>query len=162
MDNTSTPGNNAEDEKNNSFGPPFTKIPGHTPGASPYQVETAHHATAAVLQKAANVADIAADFVGSAAAFVGQKTDEGRTAAGGGMRSFGDSVRESGPDAGMAGDASSAMADTLDRSGRYLVEESVKDIGEDITDLIRKNPIPAMLVGIAAGFVAGRAMAPRS
>jgi hypothetical protein len=62
----------------------------------------------------------------------------------------------------MAGGASSAVADTVESSGRYLQEEGLKEMTEDVTNLIRRYPIPALLIGVAAGYLAGRAMTPRS
>lgn len=173
MSNPTNPGNNPSEKKGTSFGPPFTRIPKHAPEDGAYTVETDHHATASVLQKTANVADFAAETVEDAASYagskaheaanyVGLKTGNASAAAGNGLRSLGDSVRESGPATGMGGEASAAVADTLDKSGRYLQEEGIKDMAEDLTNLIRRNPIPAMLVGIAAGYLAGRAVSPRS
>lgn len=144
-----------------------------TPNDGAFMVETEHRSTAALLQKAADIADSAtnkvedaASYAGrkaeDAASYVGQKTGDASAAAGGGLRSLGQSVRESGPATGMAGEASAAMADSLDKSGRYLQEEGIKDMAEDIANLIRRNPIPALLVGMAAGYLAGRAMSPRS
>ena len=173
MENSTTPDNSSGNENNNCFGPPFTEAPKHTPGDGHFVVRTAHHATAAVLQKAANAADSATNNVENAASFtgrnvedaanyVGQKTGDASAAAGSGLRSLGQNVRESGPATGVAGEASAALADSLDKSGRYLEEEGIKEMADDITNLIRRNPIPAMLVGIAAGYMAGRAMSPRS
>jgi hypothetical protein len=56
------------------------------------------------------------------------------------------------------GTASSAVADTLDRGGRYLQEEGLQGLGEDLTTLIRRNPIPAVLVGIAVGYLIARSV----
>lgn len=61
-----------------------------------------------------------------------------------------------------ATDASSAIANTLEESALCLEKEGIQDITDDVTNLIRTNPIPAMLIGIAAGFLAGRPITPRS
>lgn len=108
----------------------------------------------------------AASYVGQraddAASFVSQKTDDAGAAVGSGLRSLGQSVRDRGPEGGIAGDASSAVADGLENSGRYIQEEKLKDIAEDVTNLIRRNPIPALLIGVAAGYLVGRITTPRS
>ena len=82
-------------------------------------------------------------------------------AVGSGLKSLGHTIRDHTPDSGMAGDASSAVANTLERTGRYLQEEGLEGIAEDVTNLIRRNPIPAMLVGVGAGFLLARAMTSR-
>jgi hypothetical protein len=65
-------------------------------------------------------------------------------------------LRERGPQDGMLGTASGAVADRLDTAGRYLQEEGLVGMAEDVTELIRRNPIPAMLVGIGLGFMLAR------
>ena len=57
----------------------------------------------------------------------------------------------------MLGSAASAVADTLESSGRYLEESGLSGIGEDLTSMIRRNPVPALLVGIGLGFLIARA-----
>ena len=43
-----------------------------------------------------------------------------------------------------------------ENTGRYLQEEGLKGIAEDVTNLIRRNPIPALLAGVGVGFLIGR------
>jgi hypothetical protein len=50
------------------------------------------------------------------------------------------------------------MADTLERGGRYLEEEGLRGIGQDLTNVIRRNPIPALLLGIGIGFLIARSL----
>jgi hypothetical protein len=73
------------------------------------------------------------------------------------MQSLAGSIRESAPHSGMMGSASTSVADSLERGGRYLQEEGLKGIADDVTDLVRKNPIPALLIGIGLGFILARA-----
>jgi hypothetical protein len=56
------------------------------------------------------------------------------------------------------GTAASKVADTLERGGRYLQEEGLSGIAGDVTDLIKRNPIPALLVGIGIGFLLAQAL----
>jgi hypothetical protein len=53
----------------------------------------------------------------------------------------------------MLGTATGTVADSLDSAGRYLQEEGIAGMAEDITELIRRNPVPAMLVGVGIGFM---------
>lgn len=50
-----------------------------------------------------------------------------------------------------AGDAYEATADKVKEVG-----DKVKEAGEGATDLIRKYPIPALLVGFGVGLIIGR------
>jgi hypothetical protein len=105
-----------------------------------------------------NVSHMASD----AASNIGHKAEDATSSVGGGMKSLAGQVREHGPREGVLGSATSAVADTLERGGRYLQEEGLRGIGEDLTSLIRRNPIPALLVGIGVGFLLARATSSRS
>ena len=107
------------------------------------------------------VKDTASSVAGQAqdvASNLGQRAEEATSSVGSGMRSLAGTLRENLPHEGMMGSASSAVADTLERGGRYLEEEGLSGVGADFTDLIRRNPIPALLVGIGIGFLLGRTM----
>ena len=125
----------------------------NTEEVASYVGRKAEGATLYVGRKAEDAASYAGHKAEDAASYVGHKAEDAGAALGSRLRSLGDSVRARGPESGMAGDASSAMADTLESSGRYLQEEGVKDVAEDVTNLIRRYPIPALLIGLAAGYL---------
>lgn len=108
--------------------------------------ETAKDAGSNLLNKAK---DTASDL--------GHKAEDATHAVGSGMRTFAGTVRDSMPKEGVVGAAASSVASGLETSGRYLEKEGLSGIGEDVTNLIRNNPIPAMLVGIGLGFLIARA-----
>jgi hypothetical protein len=87
---------------------------------------------------------------------VGKKADDLASSAGAGIKSFGESISQKAPHEGMLGSASQAVASTIKEGGRYLEEAGLSGIGEDLTQLIRRNPVPAVLVGIGLGFLLGR------
>jgi hypothetical protein len=89
---------------------------------------------------------------------ISHKAEDTTASVGSGMRSLAGSLRESLPHEGMLGSASSAVADTLDRGGRYLQEEGLRGITADFTELVRRNPIPAVLIGVGVGFLLARSM----
>lgn len=91
-----------------------------------------------------------------AASYVGDKAEQATQAVGEGMESLGGTVRNITPKEGMLHNASEAVAGTLESGGRYLEEHGLQGIGDDLTNLIRKNPIPALLVGIGLGFCLAR------
>jgi hypothetical protein len=98
----------------------------------------------------------------NAAAYVGRKADDATTAVGGGLKSFGNTIRAHALHDDIVGEASSAVADTLESTGRYLQEEGLKGIAEELTILIRRNPVPALLAAFGAGFLIARATTSRS
>ena len=47
---------------------------------------------------------------------------------------------------------------TYEAGRDYVTERGLSGMGEDVTDLIRKNPLPAMLIGLGIGFLLARAL----
>jgi hypothetical protein len=56
----------------------------------------------------------------------------------------------------MLGSAKSAVADALDHTGGYVSQEGLSGMADDLSGLIRKNPIPALLIGIGVGYLLAR------
>jgi hypothetical protein len=57
----------------------------------------------------------------------------------------------------MVGSATSTLASGLESGGQYLQQQGIKGVADDLTQLIRRNPIPALLLGVGLGFVVARA-----
>jgi hypothetical protein len=117
--------------------------------------------TSEIANKAQEFGNTVGQKMSDAASFVGQKAEDAAQRMGAGMKSLGGTVREHAPHSGMAGSASSAVADSLERSGRYLEERGLGGICTDLTNVIRRNPIPSLLIGIGAGFLLARATSRR-
>jgi hypothetical protein len=115
-----------------------------------------------VANKAKEAGATLAQKAGEATTFVGKKADDATAAVGAGMKSVASTIREKGPEKGMFGSANSAVADTLDQGGRYLQEKGLSGIGNDMTEMIRRNPLPAVLIGIGLGYLVARALTPRA
>lgn len=109
------------------------------------------------MDKAKDMASSVAHTAGNVASAVGRKAEDATSAVGSGMKSLGGTIREQGPHSGVLGSATSGVAGALESSGRYLEEHGLSGIGEDVTNLIRRNPFPALLVGIGIGFLIARA-----
>jgi hypothetical protein len=73
------------------------------------------------------------------------------------MQSLAGTIREKAPQEGMMGHAASSVAGALESGGRYLQEEGLSGMGRDISSLIRRNPIPAVLIGVGIGYLIARA-----
>jgi hypothetical protein len=119
--------------------------------------DKARDLAATAVDKGREAASAAAAKAGDLLHAVGQKADTAAESVGGGIKSLGGTLRQSGPQEGMLGAASSAVAGALERGGGYLQEQGLSGIAEDFTELIKRNPIPALLIGIGVGFLLARA-----
>lgn len=109
--------------------------------------ETARESATGVVDRAremaGNVADKTRDAVSTAA-------DTARDWATGAV----DAVKESGP----VRKANEYVSEAWETGSRYIHDHNLKDITEDVAGIIRRNPIPALLVGIGLGFVLARSL----
>lgn len=115
--------------------------------------ETASAALDAVRQPASNIADKARQT----ASAIGQKAEQTTQAVGSGMKSLADTIRTQAPHEGFVGDAASSLAQGLETSGQYLQHAGIQGIAEDMTNMVRRNPIPALLAGVGLGYLLARA-----
>jgi len=107
--------------------------------------------------KAQDVAASVTDKAKQAANTLSQKAEDATQAVGSSLRSMAGTLRDKGPQEGMIGNASSTLASGLESSAKYLQEEGLKGMADDMTNLIRRNPLPAMLVGVGLGYFLARA-----
>jgi hypothetical protein len=119
--------------------------------------ERARDTASSLAGQTRDAASSAARTAGNVASNLGERADEATTSVGSGMQSLAGSIRGSAPQGGVMGTAASKVADALESSGRYLQEHGVRDIGNDLANLIRRNPIPSLLVGIGIGYLIARA-----
>jgi hypothetical protein len=90
------------------------------------------------------------------------KADELAGRVGSGMETAAESVRGHAPSSGMIGGAASTVANALESGGRYLEEEGVSGLAGDLTNLIKRNPIPALCFALAVGVLIAWATRSRS
>lgn len=119
--------------------------------------EQAKGAATAALDTARDMASTAGKKAGEAASYVGQRAEDATSAVGGSMKSLAGTIRENAPREGMLGSASSAVASTLESGGRYLQEHGLSGVGDDLTNMIRRNPVPSLLIAVGLGFLIARA-----
>jgi len=110
-----------------------------------------------VQQKAGEMASTAQQKAGDMACQVGHKVEDATAAVAGGMRTLSQSIREHSPDSGMLRTASASVADTLESGSRYIQEEGLSGMSNDLVNLVRRNPLPALFVGVAVGYLIARA-----
>jgi len=115
-----------------------------------------------VMDKAKDTAGNVMDKAKDTAADLGKKAESATHAVGHGMKSLGGTLRENMPREGVIGAAASSVASGLESSGQYLERESLQGIADDVTNLIRRNPIPALFLAVGLGFILARATSSRS
>jgi len=121
-------------------------------------------AAAGVMDKAKEAANYVGEQAKSAlhsaqetASAMGQRAEDATHAAGAGIKSLGSTVRDYAPQGNVVRGAATAVADTLESTGKYLEEEGLAGMAGDLTSLIKRNPIPALFIGIGVGFLLARA-----
>jgi hypothetical protein len=125
-------------------------------GKEEHRPMSSEEAKGGAVEKAKEMTATATEKARGAAAVAGQRADDAASAVGSGMRTLAGTLRERAPREGAIGSASSRVADTLESGAHYLEEHGMTGMLDDLTGLIRRNPIPAMLVGIGIGFLIAR------
>jgi gas vesicle protein len=105
-----------------------------------------------VKDAASSVANTTTD----AASYVAKKADDATVAVGENISSLAGTIRAKGPRDGIFGAADSAVADTVACVGKEL-EQGLGGMTDDLTQTIRRHPVPSVLIGIGIGFVIARA-----
>jgi len=121
-------------------------------------VDKAKDVAGQAVDKAKEAASSVGEMIGHTASNVGRRADDLTSSAGSSIKNFGDTIREHAPQEGMIGDAAKSVASTTKQVGRYLEEEGLSGMFDDMTNLIKRNPIPAILVGVGLGVLIGRVM----
>jgi hypothetical protein len=91
---------------------------------------------------------------------VGARAEQARTTAAGGLdRAAGtlDEQAASLPGGARVASAAHSAANALSSSADYIREHDLGDMMEDLRDVVKNNPGPALLGAAALGFLIGRA-----
>jgi hypothetical protein len=96
-------------------------------------------------------AEQAANALASKASAIGDK-----------MSTVAGKIREKAPADGRLSSAAESVASGMERAGNYMREHDLRSVGNDLSDVIRRNPVPAALVGVGVGFILGRALMSRA
>lgn len=70
--------------------------------------------------------------------------------------SLADVIREKAPQQGAVGTAATTVAEKLDVAGSYLQEKNIDHVLSDVSSMIRRYPVPALLVGLGIGYLLAR------
>jgi ElaB/YqjD/DUF883 family membrane-anchored ribosome-binding protein len=118
--------------------------------------DKARDAGASVMDRARDAAASVGRTASETASAIGDRAESATSSVGSGMQSLASTIRENAPREGMLGRASSSVAEGLESGGRYVKEEGISGMMEDLTEVVRRNPLPAVLVGIGVGFLLAR------
>jgi hypothetical protein len=133
-----------------------TRIPGIKDQEWAQAAGSAKEAAASVGEMACHAASAVGEMANQAACDVGKRADALTASAGVGIQGLGDQLSRNAPHSGMLGNASQAVASSVKHGGEYLEEHKLSGITEDVTELIRRNPIPAIFIAIGLGWFMAR------
>jgi len=126
--------------------------------AGSFIAEKANEAGKYVSDMASKAATSAQHSAEKAASYVGERAGDARSAVGGGIKSMSDSLKSAAPqDDGMMHDAACSVAGSLENAGKYIQDHDFAAMGEDVTNVIKRNPIPSVLIAAGVGFLLARA-----
>ncbi|HEX9445834.1 MAG TPA: CsbD family protein [Candidatus Binatia bacterium] len=58
----------------------------------------------------------------------------------------------------LGANASAKVKDAVDSAKSYLQEKNYSELTDDLTDVVRRYPVPSLLVGIGIGYLLARSM----
>jgi len=105
------------------------------------------------IDKGKDIASNVADKANQYATAAGDKADSAVESFGGTMKSAANTLRQNLPDKGVFGDASESVAGALESGGKYLEDKGLSGIGGDMTEVIKKYPVPAVLLALGLGYL---------
>jgi hypothetical protein len=115
--------------------------------------EAGKEAAATVQGVAGQIKDKAEEWASAA----GSKIADAKETVGEGIENLGGKLRGVAPERGRLHDVAESVAGGLETAGQYLQEHDFGEMGENVTDLIRRYPVQAVLVGLGIGFLLARA-----
>jgi hypothetical protein len=107
-------------------------------------------------EMAGHAASAIGSMAGQAACSMGHRADDLAASAGAGLHGLGERISQSSPQGGMLGNASQAFARSVRDGGDYLQEAKLSGMTEDVAELIRRNPLPSILIAISVGWFLAR------
>ena len=131
-----------------------------TPGANKEEwalaADKANEAATCAGEMASHAVSAVGAMASQAACDAGKRADDLTASAGASIHGLGDRLSKNAPHDGMLGRASQAVARGVQHSGEYLEESKLSGMSEDVTQLIRRYPVPAILIGIGLGWCVAR------
>lgn len=118
-------------------------------------------------ENAKEAASAVGEMTGHAAAAVGamakqatrdaeRRADDLVADAGVGIQGMGDRLSQNTPQSGVLGTVSQSVARSVKEGGQYLEDRKLSGITEEVAQVIRRNPIPSVLIAIGLGWFVAR------
>jgi ElaB/YqjD/DUF883 family membrane-anchored ribosome-binding protein len=126
------------------------------------QNQQARDAANQAMDKTKEAASHVGEAIQHGASAVGQAADDATASVGRGIEKVAGQVRDQGPQEGILGSATQGVANALEGTGKYFEDKQLSGMMDDVTGLIKRNPVPAVLLGLGIGFLVGRALSSRS
>jgi hypothetical protein len=106
---------------------------------------------------AGHIASAVGSMASRVAGDAGKKADDLAASAGVGIQHLGDKLSQNiAQHEGVLGSTSQAVARTVQEGGQYVEASKLSGITGDVIHLIRRNPLPAVLLAIGLGWFASR------
>jgi ElaB/YqjD/DUF883 family membrane-anchored ribosome-binding protein len=124
--------------------------------AGTYLADKANQASEYVSEQASKMASSAMHSAENAGKYMGQKAADTRHSVGSSIKSMGESLKSAAPE-GVMHDAACSLGETLTSTGQYLDEHGISAMTEDLTNVIKRNPLPAVFIAAGIGFLLAKA-----
>ena len=92
---------------------------------------------------------------------IAETADDGLSAVGAKMQGIAASIKSEASPEGTVGSTVRAVAEGIESGGSYLVEKDLSAIAKDAGEVVRRNPITALCIGLGLGFFVGQALTRR-
>jgi hypothetical protein len=124
--------------------------------ASNFLADKANQAGQYVSEQANKMASSAMHSAENAGQYVGHRAEDARHAVGSSIKSVAESIKSAAPE-GMMHDAACSLATSLESTGKYIDEHGINAMTEDLTNVIKRNPLPSVLIAAGVGFLLAKA-----
>jgi uncharacterized protein YjbJ (UPF0337 family) len=121
-------------------------------GTSGYEATTSGYSTSFGANPG-GMADTAKDNAAETASTAATKASQPISAVGEQIGSLAGVIRDRAPHEGTIGTAATAVADKLDVAGSYLQTKDLDHMVGDLSGMIRRYPIPSLLIGLGIGYL---------
>jgi cell division septum initiation protein DivIVA len=119
-------------------------------------IDKAKSAASSVGEMASHAASAVGQMANQAGCEVRHRADDAAANAGAQIHQFGDRMSREAPRSGMMGQAAQSVARGVSSGGQYLENRKASGIADDLVELVRQYPLPAILITACTAWWLGR------